>query len=266
MLAGRQGSLPGDVCAFYSKVIILVVDFAFFHIDDPATKGACLRDNHTISIAVFQFNWRSNGIGAVLYVNECVFRHPGHAGINRQGGAIAHQVGSPGDRRVETLRSAVIDGQDVILDRFLREKVLKLLQLGRILRRHIVSFAEVFSDVVKFPYVLRERWERHHQPRNGVPCASYPAIVIDAPISKHFEILSGMRLLGFGIIKGINHRCSIERFLRRPVHALWKRQPGCLQDSRCDVRDMGKLRTELSFCFNARRPMDNYTVGGSAIV
>src|SRR5947207_11970473 len=105
----------------------------------------------------------------------------------------------------------------MILDCLLGEEVLKLFQLSGILRGEIVGLAEVLGYMVEFPSVLGERRKRHHQPGNGMARARHPAIMIDAAIAKHLEILSGMCLLGFRIMEGINHRGSIERPLRRSV-------------------------------------------------
>src|SRR5436309_13993290 len=93
-----------------------------------------------------------------------------------------------------------------------------------------------------------------------------PAIVIDAAITKHVEILSGVRLLGLRIVEGINHRGPIKRPLCCPVHAPGERQAGSLQYSRGNIRDMSELGADFSLGFNPRRPMYNYTVRSSAIV
>src|SRR5436309_8666242 len=93
-----------------------------------------------------------------------------------------------------------------------------------------------------------------------------PAIVIDAAITKHLEILSGVRLLGLRIVEGINHRGPIKRPLRCPIHALGERQARGLQYSRGNIRDMSELGADLSPGFNPRWPMYNYTVRSSAVV
>src|SRR6266576_4188528 len=91
-----------------------------------------------------------------------------------------------------------------------------------------------------------------------------PTIVIDAAITKHLEILSGVRLLGLRIVEGINHRRPIKRPLRYPVHALGERQAGSLQHSRGNIRDMSELGADFSLGFNPRWPMYNYTVRSSS--
>src|SRR5947207_9755506 len=93
-----------------------------------------------------------------------------------------------------------------------------------------------------------------------------PAIVIDAAITKHLEILGAVRLLSLRIVEGINHRGPIKRPLRCPVHALGERQAGSLQYSRGNIVDMSELGADFSLGFNPRWPMYNYTVRSSAVV
>src|SRR6267378_169786 len=154
----------------------------------------------------------------------------------------------------------------MILDCLLREEVLKLSQLCGILRGQIVGLAEVLGYMVKFPSILGERRKRHHQPGNGMSRAGNPAIVINAAVSKHLEILSRMRLLGLGIVKGINHRCPIKRSLLCAVNALGKQQTDCLQYSRCNIRDMSELRANFSLGFNARWPMDRDSIRSATVM
>src|SRR5213080_225293 len=96
--------------------------------------------------------------------------------------------------------------------------------------------------------------------------AGDPAVVIDAAITKHFEILSGVRLPGLRIVEGISHRGPIKSPLRCPVHALGERQAGGLQYSRGNIRDMSELGADFSPGFNPCWPMYNYTVRSSAVV
>src|SRR5438105_15709859 len=154
----------------------------------------------------------------------------------------------------------------MILDRLLREEVLKLFQLSGILRGEIVGLAEVLGYMVEFPSVLGERRKRHHQPGNGMARARHPAIVIDAAITKHLEILSGMCFLRFGIIKGINHRGPIKGSLCRPVDALGEWQTRGFQYSRRNIDHVSELRANFSLGFNSRRPMDHDSVSSAAVM
>src|SRR5213592_2265447 len=94
---------------------------------------------------------------------------------------------------------------------FLHEKILKLLEFRRVFGCEVIGLAEIFSYMVKFPSIFGKRRKRHHQPGNGMTCTRHPAVVIDAAVSEHLEVLSGMRLLGFRVVEGIDYRCSIKR-------------------------------------------------------
>ena len=80
-----------------------MMDFSILHVEHPTAERAGLGNNHPICIRIFQFDWRGDGIGAVLYIDERVFRHTGHPRINRQRRPITHQVGSPGNGRIKAL-------------------------------------------------------------------------------------------------------------------------------------------------------------------
>src|SRR6478672_3346252 len=120
--------------------------------------------------------------------------------------------------------------------------------------------------MIKFPSILGEWWKRHHQPRNGMARARHPAIMIDAAIAKHFEVLSCMCLLRFRIVERVNHRRAIKGFLHGSVNALGKWQTRCFQDSRRNVGYMSELGTNFPLAFNSRRPMDHGSVSCAAVV
>ena len=72
-------------------------------------------------------------------------------------------------------------------------------------------------------------------------CACYPAVMIDGTVAKHLEVLGCMTVLGFGIIKSINHRRPIERKLLGAIHHLWKRQANRFEHGRCNIYHVTKL-------------------------
>src|SRR5437667_2056128 len=129
-----------------------------------------------------------------------------------------------------------------------------------------MGLAEVLGYMIKFPSVLGERRQRHHQPGNRMARARHPAIMIDATIAKHLEILSRVCFLRFGIVKGINHRCPIKGPLCRPVDALGEWQTDCFQHSRRNIGYVSKLGANFSLGFNSRRPMDNNSVSSAAVM
>src|SRR5437762_13244447 len=115
-----------------------------------------------------------------------------------------------------------------------------------------MGLAEVLGYVIKFPSIFGKRWQRHHQPRHGMTSTGDPAIVIDAAITKHLKILSGMRRLGVRIVEGITHRGPIKRPLQRPVHAVRESQAGSLQYRRANIGDVSELGANFSLGFHWR--------------
>ena len=84
--------------------------------------------------------------------------------------------------------------------------------------------------------------------------------MVNGAIAKHLEVLDCMTVFGFGIIEGINHRRPIEWKLLGAIHHLWKRKANCFQYGRCDIYDVTKLRTDLSFGFDSFGPMHHHSV------
>src|SRR6266487_3235947 len=96
-----------------------------------------------------------------------------------------------------------------------------------------------------------------------MPCACYPAIMVNGAVTKHLEVLGGMPVLSFRIVKSVNHRRSVERKLLSAVHHLWKGQTGRFKHSRSNIYYMTKLRPDLSFGFDSFGPMHHHSVAGT---
>src|SRR5206468_384104 len=90
--------------------------------------------------------------------------------------------------------------------------------------------------------------------------ACNPAIMVNGAVTKHLEVLRRMAVLGFRIIKGINHRRSIERKLLRAIDDLWKRQTDGLEHSWSYIYYMAKLRPDLTLGFDSFWPMHYHSV------
>src|SRR6266480_3331279 len=97
-----------------------------------------------------------------------------------------------------------------------------------------------------------------------MPRASYPAVMIDGTVTKHLEVLGCTTVLGFGIVKSINHRRPIERKLLCAIHHLWKRHTGCFQYGGRNIYHVTKLRPNLSLGFDSFGPMHYHSVAGTA--
>src|SRR5438132_14420297 len=64
--ARRQSRLPADVCPFHSKIIVLVMDLYFFHVEHPTAQGTFLYFDHTIRVGTLQFIRLNNRLSTVL--------------------------------------------------------------------------------------------------------------------------------------------------------------------------------------------------------
>jgi hypothetical protein len=148
-----------------------------------AGEPATLRDNHAVDVTVVQFHRRSDRVMTVLRVDEGVLHQSYHPGVHSQRCAGAHKIRPSSERRIEPLNPAVVDGQHVIADRLFHEEGLHFFQLGRVFRRKIVGFAEIFSDMVEFPHVLSERRIGHKDPWDGVARCCDPSVIINAPVA-----------------------------------------------------------------------------------
>ena len=97
------------------------------------------------------FDLGGDRVRPALDVDEGVLGDAGHAFVQGERLAVADQVRPARDRGVEPLRAAVVQREDVVLDRFLGEQVLQLLELLRVLRGEVVRLAEVLGDVDRAP-------------------------------------------------------------------------------------------------------------------
>src|SRR5215467_10684269 len=76
------------------------------------------------------------------------------------------------------------------------------------LGRDIIGFAEVVSQIVKFPLVIIEisRCSAHRHPwKPAMTSRRNPAIFVEGTVSEHFEILNVTWAFGFGIVETVHH-------------------------------------------------------------
>ena len=111
------------------------------------------------------------------------------------------------DLGIEPLRFAVVDRQHVVPDRLDQPQALQLAQLLGHLLREVVSLRPVVGGV-QLPDVLVERGELPGQdPRGGVFRAGHPALMIDATVAKHLEVLR-LAELGYARVAEGREPCS----------------------------------------------------------
>ena len=96
----------------------------------------------------------------------------------------AIKSGTPGSLRVEPFERAVIERQNVVLDRLLEEKRLEVLQAFGLLGCKVVCLAEVLFDVVELPDVVLDRRSRLELPRDAMNRHCHSRIAARIPAAK----------------------------------------------------------------------------------
>src|SRR5215467_8620398 len=93
-----------------------------------------------------------------------------------------------------------------------------------------------------------------------------PALVVDAAIADHLEVLRLSAFRCLRIVEAVVHTYALHRYLRDAVDHVRLGQLRRVENRRCYVDDMVKLMPGLAFGLNALWPMDNCTVAGAAPV
>ena len=68
---------------------------------------------------------------------------------------------------------------------------------------------------VQLPDVVVERRHLGRHPGNAVPGDTGPALVVDAAVAEHLEVLSRVALGRTGVVERVGHRDALERDLLR---------------------------------------------------
>ena len=108
---------------------------------------------------------------------------------------------------------------------------------GRELRR-------VLGDVEELPHVVLQRRTFGEQPRDAVAGDRGPALVVDAAVAEHLEVLQVVTLRGVRLVEAVEHAGALHG---RLLHAVQRRrfgQPGRFED-RWDDRFCLDISAEL---------------------
>ena len=125
----------------------------------------------------------------VLEVDHGVLGQPPHAAEEKLRASL-DELGPSGEVGVEALDPAVVERQHVVLGRFVVPELLELGELLRHLRRQVVRLAPVRVGVVELPDVLVETGQFFgREPRCRVAGHGRPAVVVDAAVAEHLEVL-----------------------------------------------------------------------------
>ncbi len=113
----------------------------------------------------------------------------------------------------------------------------------------VVRLRPVGVGVVELPDVVVEG--RHDGVDAGLPRRAVlghrgPALVVDAAVAEHLEVLRLVALGGVGVVEAVGHADALDRLLLHPVDHHRRRQPGHLEHRRGDVDDVVELRAHLA--------------------
>ena len=97
-------------------------------------------------------------------------------------------------------------------------------------------------------------------------CHRSPALVVNAAVAKHLEVLRLMLFGGLRLVEGVTHADTLEGVLLDAVHRLRLRQAGDFKDGWGHVNDVGELRADLALGFDALGPVDDRAVARAAPV
>ena len=153
--------------------------------------------------------------------------------------------------------NAIVERQHLVLDRFLQEQLLQLLELLGVLRGQVVRRAEVLVDVVEFPLVFEERMPRLAFPGGAVDRVGQPAVVVDAAVAEDLEVLRLVPVLRLGVGERVDHAHAFDGRLRRAVHRLGLGQAGRFENGRRDVDDVMPLRPHFALGLDPLGPVDD---------
>ena len=93
-----------------------------------------------------------------------------------------------------------------------------------------------------------------------------PALVVDASVTCHLEVLCLAPLGSFGIVERVRHADALDRPLLDAVYGERLGETGDFENGRRDVDDMMKLGADLSLTFDSLGPMHDGAVAGAAEV
>src|SRR5262252_5236263 len=170
-------------------------------------------------------------------------------------------------RRISALDEAIIERKDIELPGLSHKAILKLAQPDRLFGCEIIRLGKVLFDVVKLPVVLVKTDAAGRNPgRLSVQTPCDPAIMVKRAVAEHFEVLGDPARRGVFFGQGVGHADALDWFLWHTVDLTWFRDTSGFENSRRNVDDMVKLRTQPARVTDAFRPGHNQTVSRAAEV
>ena len=167
------------------------------------------------------------------------------------------------------LSLAVIQRQGVVLGRLDQPLPLQLVQhVGHLLRRDRAPASSPCCrrTAPRHPHRKATHLLPDHQPRRAVLGDRAPALVVDAAVAEHLEVLHVVALGFIGLVEAVQHAGAFHRRLRHAVDGDRLGQAGRFQDGRGNIDHVAELRAQAALLLNALRPVHDGAVARAAPV
>ena len=171
--------------------------------------------------------------------------------------------GPAGDVRVEALEATIVEREHVVFRGLDQEQALQIAQLVGLVVGKVIGLGPVVRSI-ELPDVVVEGGRLGRDPGDAVPRHSGPALVVDAAIAEHLEVLGRVPIGGAGVVERVGHRHAFERPLLHAVDAQWCRKARSLEYRRSDVDHVVELRADLATCVEAGGPVHDRAIPGTA--
>ena len=216
MLARRQRAVRLDVEVIDAEQVVAVLELAALRVEAPAADVASLGDDHALGARLGHLNLGGHRVRLVLDADDRVLRQSPHA-AEEELGVPTDQHRPPGQIRVQPFGAPVIERQHVVAGRLDQPQALQLVELLRHLLRQVVRLAPVLVGVVELPDVVVESRGllADEEPGRLVPRHRGPALVVDAAVAEHLEILRLVSLGRLGVVEGVQHADAFDGTLLR---------------------------------------------------
>ena len=144
--------------------------------------------------------------------------------------------------------------------------------LGGFTGREVGRLREVLADFVEFPLVVEDCRQPTLRLGGRVPRsnprrrAGDPAVVVDALVAEHLEVLRRMLRRSVGVIERVHQARALDGLLSRAVNVRRRGNADRFEQCRRDVDHRAELRTETALVFDSSGPRDDHPVARAAEV
>ena len=172
-------------------------------VEAEAAEGAALRDDDAVGAACTRSrHLRGDRVRLVLEHRRWRSRTGGPCPRTAPAGP-PDELRPTGEVGVEALHPPVVERQHVVLGGLDEEEPLQLAELVGLLRGQVVRLRPVVGSVQLPDVVVVGRQRCAHDPRDAVPRHRRPALVVDAAVDEHLEVLRLASLGRVGIIERV---------------------------------------------------------------